>query len=164
RDLHRSARILHSEHDGAFPRNASELTRLPGFGRYTTNAVLSQAFDLSLPILEANSRRVLCRLLGERGDPRTGDVERSLWDAAAALLPRQRSGDFNQALMELGALVCTPEQPACARCPLRRSCIANRDGLQAQIPPSAPRRAPTQVSEVAIVLRQRDEVLVVQRP
>src|SRR4051794_18968174 len=122
RNLHRAARQLRDEQGGRFPRDPVAVQALPGFGRYTANAVLSQAFDARLPILEANSRRVLARLLGVRGALATTAVQKTLWSAAEALLPRRRVGDFNQALMEVGALVCTPTQPGCTACPLRPDC------------------------------------------
>ena len=164
RDLHRSSRIIHKEHGGEIPVNVDILRTLPGFGRYTVNAVLSQAFDARLPILEANSVRVLCRLLGVREDPRKAPVRQRLWDAAATLLPAKHVGQFNQAMMELGALVCTPTQPRCAACPLAKCCVARLHGVQEEIPFRASEAAPTRVSEVAIVLRRGHRVLLAQRP
>ena len=117
-DLLKTARLLAASHGGRFPDDPDVLAGLPGLGRYTRNAVLSQAFDRRLPILEANSRRVLARLFGRTGDPSRGPEQRWLWAAAEALLPARRAGDFNQALMELGRLVCTPAAPRCADCPL----------------------------------------------
>ena len=137
---------------------------LPGLGRYTRNAVLSQAFDRRLPILEANSRRVLCRLFGRTGDPSRAAEQRWLWDAAEALLPGRRVGDFNQALMELGALVCTPDAPRCSECPLADDCAARRRGLQNAIPASTPPPEPTEVREAAVVVRRGERVLLLQRP
>ena len=116
---------------------------LPGVGRYILGAVLSQAFDRRLPIVEANTKRVLCRVFGQRGDPTSGPVQAWLWETATAVLPRTRAGDFNQALMELGATVCTPDRPACDRCPLRDVCVARRDSSagcsrgSTYVPPSA---------------------------
>jgi A/G-specific adenine glycosylase len=136
---------------------------LPGVGRYILGAVLSQAFDRKLPIVEANSLRVLARLFGYRGDPREGAGKAWVWAAAEAILPEKRAGDFNQALMELGALVCTPTKPDCGKCPLRASCVAKRDGLQEQIPPKKKPPAITQVSEVGVVVRDRGRVLLCQR-
>ena len=133
-------------------------------GRYTRNAVLSQAFDRRLPILEANSRRVLARLFGRTGDPSRGPEQRWLWDAAEALLPSRRAGDFNQALMELGALVCTPAAPRCGDCPLAADCVARRLGLQDSIPARTPPPEPVLVREAAVVVRRGGRVLLVQRP
>src|SRR5205823_461916 len=121
-------------HLGTIPDDPAVFGALPGVGRYTLGAVLSQAFDLPLPIVEANSLRVLCRFGGRREDPRTPAVQRWLWETAEALLPRRHAGDFNQALMELGALVCTPAAPDCAACPLARHCVARQLGLQEDIP------------------------------
>jgi A/G-specific adenine glycosylase len=164
RDLHRAARRLVADHGGAFPDDPDAVARLPGVGRYTVGAVLSQAFDRRLPILEANSRRVLCRLFGRRDDPRTGPAQRWLWEAAAALLPRRRVGDFNQALMELGALVCTPADPKCAACPLAGRCEARRLGLQDAIPPRPGPPQVVPVQEVAVVVRKGARVFLVRRP
>jgi A/G-specific adenine glycosylase len=159
-----AARQLMEQHGGIFPDDPEAVGQLPGFGTYTTNAVLSQAFDRRLPILEANSQRVLSRLFGRREDPRQGEARRWLWQAAEALLPRQRSGDFNQSLMELGALVCTPQAPHCDQCPLAARCIARQLGMQEQIPARSPASASIEVREVAVVIRRGNQVLLVQRP
>jgi A/G-specific adenine glycosylase len=164
RSLHRAARLLHAEHGGYLPKDAALLRSLPGFGRYTANAVLSQAFDQRVPILEANSRRVLCRLLGVRDDPRNAHVEQQLWHAAEKLLPMKRVGAFNQALMELGALACTPSQPKCSRCPLAAHCRAHAAGLEAVIPSRGKRLPPVEVDEVAVALERGTRFLLVQRP
>jgi len=163
RDLHRAARIVVAEH-GGIPKDPEAWERLPGVGRYIRNAVLSQAFDLRLPVLEANTRRVLARFFGQRGDLGKSQVQESLWRGAEALLPRRRVGDFNQALMELGALVCTANSPRCNECPLIRQCVAKRNGLQAEIPVKARRPAPLEVREVAVVVRRGGTVLLAQRP
>jgi A/G-specific adenine glycosylase len=164
RHLLQAARLLAGRHQGAFPRDPAALAGLPGLGEYTRNAVLSQAFDLRLPILEANSARVLSRLFAREDDPRQGPARRWLWQAAEALLPARETGDFNQALMELGALVCTPEAPRCPDCPLSARCAAFGAGRQHEIPAYAPPPAPTSVQEAAVVVRREGRVLLVQRP
>jgi A/G-specific adenine glycosylase len=164
RELHRAARLVVEQHHGRIPADPAELERLPGFGRYTAGAVLSQAYDARLPILEANSRRVLARLIGYRGDPRRGPGQRLLWNAAQTLLPRRRTGEFNQAMMELGALVCTNQDPRCPACPLRDVCRAHRNGATDRIPPPQGRPPTEHVQEVAVVVRRRGRVLLVQRP
>jgi A/G-specific adenine glycosylase len=164
RDLHRAARQVLAEHAGRFPNSPEDLSRLPGLGRYTTNAVLSQAFDARLPILEANTQRVLSRLFGRADDPRQGPARRWLWRAAEALLPARRVGELNQALMELGALVCTPTAPDCGHCPLARRCVARQQGLQEAIPARAAAPPTTFVQESAVVVRRGGEVLLAQRP
>jgi A/G-specific adenine glycosylase len=164
RDLHRAARLLVTLHDGRIPGDPVILGGLPGFGRYTCNAVLSQAFDRRLPILEANSQRVLSRLFGRVEDPRESAARRWLWQAAEDLLPAKRAGAFNQAMMELGALVCTPAAPRCDACPLAKVCVARRSGLQETIPARSPAPAVTAVQEAAIVIWQAGRVLLAQRP
>jgi A/G-specific adenine glycosylase len=164
RDLHRAARIIAAEHGDRMPNDPAVLRQLPGFGEYTCNAVLSQAFDHRLPILEANSQRVLSRLFGRTGNPRQGKARRWLWSAAAGLLPAQRVGAFNQALMEAGSLICTPTTPKCSQCPLAKQCTAFRDGKQDDIPVRATVSTPTPVREVAVVVRRAGRVLLLRRP
>jgi A/G-specific adenine glycosylase len=164
RDLLAAARLLVERHGGAIPADEDALAELPGMGRYTRNAVLSQAFDLRLPIVEANVQRVLSRVLGYEDDPRQTQASKRLWSAAEALLPARHVGDFNQALMELGSLVCTPTSPRCDRCPLAARCVARQQGRQEEIPARSPKPATTFVSEAAVVARRAGKVLLVRRP
>jgi A/G-specific adenine glycosylase len=164
RHLHQAARHLTAHHGGELPNDPGVVGRLPGVGRYILGAVLSQAFDARLPIVEANSERVLCRLFGLRGDPRRNPSRRRLWALAAALLPVRGSGDFNQALMELGALVCTAATPECGACPLALDCVARRCRAQTQIPARSAQRQVVRIREVAVVVRRGKRVLLVQRP
>jgi A/G-specific adenine glycosylase len=122
RNLHRAAKKLVAEHGGELPDDPAVWAELPGVGRYILGAVLSQAFDRRLPIVEANTKRVLCRLFAQAGDVTSAPVQAWLWQAAEAVLPRKHVGDFNQALMELGALVCRARSVACECCPLARRC------------------------------------------
>jgi A/G-specific adenine glycosylase len=163
-DLHRAARRLRDDHGGDVPNEPALLEKLPGFGRYTRNAVLSQAFGRRLPILEANSRRVLTRLFGVTDEPRRKNTEALLWRKAEELLPLRRVGDFNQAVMELGSLLCTPIRPLCSECPAAPWCVARREGTQDRIPPPARRAEAVEVSETAVVVRKGHRVLLVQRP
>lgn len=164
RHLLQAARLLSERPGGAFPSDPEALRGVPGLGEYTRNAVLSQAFDLRLPILEANSARVLSRLFGREEDPSRGPARRWLWRAAEAVLPARNVGDFNQALMELGALVCTPERPSCEACPVRGRCAAFASGRPENFPRRAPPPAPTLVNEAAVVIRRAGRALLVQRP
>lgn len=164
RDLLRAARAIVADHEGRFPDDPAILETLPGLGRYTCNAVLSQAFDRRLPILEANSQRVLSRLFGRTEDPRQGPARRWLWQAAEAILPQRDIGAFNQALMELGALVCTPTAPRCSACPLAACCIARQLGQQESIPARSQAPEIQRIQEAAIVVRRGAKVLLVQRP
>ena len=164
RDLHRAAQQIVREYGGRLPEEPALLHTLPGIGRYTMGAILSQAFDRRLPILEANSQRVLCRLFGRHGNPRRGPARRWLWEVAEALLPVRRVGAFNQALMELGALVCTSAAPRCGECPVSESCEAFRLGIQEKIPERPAAREPIEIQEAAVVVSHRRRILFVQRP
>lgn len=163
RHLHAAARRLVAEHGGTLPDDPTVWADLPGVGRYILGAVLSQAFDRRLPAVDTNSQRVLCRLFGYRGDPRRGPGRAWVWSTAATVLPPRRVGDFNQALMELGALVCTPRNPNCSRCPLRNDCRACRDGTQDLIPPARTPQPATPVREVAVVIRRGARILLCRR-
>lgn len=164
RHLHAAAKKLVADHAGGLPDDPIVWAALPGVGRYILGAVLSQAFDRRLPIVETNSMRVLARRFGYRGDPREGKGQAWVWEAAKAVLPRKRVGDFNQALMELGALVCLPAAPACDRCPLASGCVARRDGLQEKIPTPKKQPASVAVNEVGVVIRDGGRLLLCQRP
>jgi A/G-specific adenine glycosylase len=164
RHLHAAARRLVAEHGGDLPDDPSVWAELPGVGRYILGAVLSQAFDRRLPIVEANSLRVLCRLFGYAGDPRSGAGQKWLWETARRVLPLKRVGDFNQALMELGALVCTPAAPKCDACPVAAECVARAKKLQDVIPRKPARPAVTEVREVALAIRRGPRVLLARRP
>jgi len=164
RHLHAAAKKLVADHRGVLPDDPEVWESLPGVGRYILGAVMSQAFDRRLPIVEANSLRVLTRLFGYRGDPRAGKGKTWVWSAAEAILPRKRVGDFNQALMELGALVCTPTSPECGKCPLAANCVAKQLGLQNDIPPKKKLPVITAVNEVGVVIRREDAILLCKRP
>ncbi len=164
RQLHAAARKICQEYGGEFPRDPLAVRALPGVGRYTAGAVLSIAFDAREPILEANTIRVLSRLLAYRGDPRSTDGQRQLWQAAADWLPRKRAGAFNQALMELGSEVCTPREPHCGECPVASLCPTSAAGLQAVIPAAARKQRFEAVHQAALVVRRAGGgVLLVQR-
>ena len=164
RDLLRAARILADKKHKTIPDDPEFVRSLPGFGRYTTNAVLSQAYDRRLPILEANSQRLLCRLFGIEQDPRQTSVQKRLWRLAESLAPSKSAGDFNQALMELGALICKPTQPACGKCPLRGHCQARMQERQHEIPQARRGAKTVEVREAAVVIRKSKRVLLVKRP
>lgn len=163
--LHQAAKLLASVGtDGAIPNDPELWRALPGVGRYILGAVLSQAFDRRLPIIEANSQRLLCRLFGQMGDPRSKEVKAWLWKTAEQLLPALRAGDFNQALMELGALVCTSGVPKCLECPLAGVCVAHQEGLQDRIPVRASPPRIEELRESAVVVHHRGRILLVRRP
>ncbi len=163
RQLHAAARAIVERHDGSYPRTEAEVLALPGVGRYTAGAILSIAYDLRLPILEANTRRLYARLLAERGDVKSGAVEQRLWAFAEQLLPRRQCGSFNQALMELGAEVCTPREPDCEHCPVAALCPARAGNLQPLIPAAAAKTRFEDVREVAVVVKRDAGAVLVNR-
>jgi A/G-specific adenine glycosylase len=164
RNLQAAARKVVSEFGGQLPKDVEGLMQLPGVGRYTAGAVASIAFGQRAPILDGNVNRVLCRLDKVTTDPRDKATQMQLWQRAEAILPRKRVGDFNSALMELGALVCTPRSPQCLLCPVRDHCEAQSAGMQEQIPP--PRKAkPTPLHRRHVYcIRRGDRWLIEQRP
>ena len=163
RQLHRAARQCMELHDGAFPSEHSAVRALPGIGRYTAGAILSIAFDAREPILEANTVRLWSRLLAYRNSPYDSAGQQVLWQAAEQSLPRRGVGAFNQALMELGATICLPKSPRCDICPVANLCAARAAGLQAVIPSPKPRPNVEQMHEAAVVIRRKDEILLIER-
>jgi A/G-specific adenine glycosylase len=163
RQLHAAARKVVENHAGEFPRDLAALRSLPGVGRYVAGAVLSFAFNEPAPIVEANSQRVLARLLAWREDLRSSATGARLWKAAGRLVPDQGAGQFNQALMDLGAMVCTPRSPSCLICPLAARCGARQQGIQEAVPLVTPRPAPLAVAEACAVVVRDDSLLLVRR-
>jgi A/G-specific adenine glycosylase len=163
RQLHAAAKKIVSDHAGSFPRTVAGLRSLPGIGRYTAGAIASIAFDLPEPIVEANSRRVIARLVGHAAPLGGASDDEPIWEIAAGLVPKRHPGRFNQALMDLGSLVCTPERPLCSACPLASCCVAKRTNRVAEIPMRAARRSVKEIRETAVVVRRAGRVLVVRR-
>jgi A/G-specific adenine glycosylase len=164
RNLHRAARIVASRHGARLPDTAEALRELPGVGRYTAGAVASIAFDRPEPVVDGNVARVLVRLHAIREDPKRPAVAARLWELAGGLVRGPRPGDLNQALMELGALVCSPRAPRCGICPLRRRCAAHRAGEAEALPVRTRRAKPRAVEAVAALVVRRGRVLAVRRP
>lgn len=162
--LHKAAKEIVAQHNGVFPNNVEAVRNLPGIGRYTAGAILSIAFDKRLPILEANTLRLHARLLAMRGDIMRGETNARLWQFAEEILPRIGAGRFNQALMDLGSLVCTAKEPKCAECPVAVFCESAKRGLQTKIP--APQMKPQKEyrTEVALLVKKRGKTLVVRSP
>jgi A/G-specific adenine glycosylase len=161
RNLHRGARHLLTHHDGRFPRTLEAALAVPGVGLYTASAVLSIARGVPLPVVDGNVRRVLARLFALRGPEWKTDG--AYYNRAEELLAREDPGDWNQALMELGATVCTPRRPLCAACPLRGHCQANALSLQDELPEARTRRAPVEVVVAAALVERKGRVLLVRR-
>lgn len=163
RQLHHAAKIIVAADGGKFPRDLEKVRRLPGIGRYTAGAILSIAYDIPQPILEANTIRVYSRLLGYEGDPRGAAGQKLLWSFAEAIIPQKRPGRLNQALMELGREVCKARKPLCESCPVGLLCKAREKGLQERIPRPKAKRKIEEAHEAAVIVRRRGRVLLIKR-
>ncbi len=164
RALHRAAGRIARDHGGRRPQTARALRELPGFGPYTAGAVASIAYGEATPLVDGNVARVLCRLFAIEGDPSSKPIRDRLWSLAAELVPASDPGGFNQALMELGALTCTPRNPTCLRCPVRSSCVAQRDGRVADLPSPKVRPQRRAMQWTAAFVERRGSVLLARRP
>lgn len=165
RNLHRAAQQVIARHGGVFPQTAAEAAALPGIGRSTAAAILSLAGGQPLAILDGNVRRVLARHAGIEGWSGTPAVLARLWTLAEARAPRLRTGPYNQAMMDLGATVCTRSRPQCARCPVAGDCVARRDGRQAELPTPRPARSlPVRCTRMLLIEDVRRHVLLERRP
>jgi A/G-specific adenine glycosylase len=162
RNLLRAARQAAAS--GGLSGDPTALRALPGIGPYTAGAIASIAFGTATPVVDGNVERVLARLDGREDDPRTTAGKRAFWARAGELVPEDRPGDFNQALMELGALVCTPRKPACGACPWSEPCVARAEGRQEALPNKPLKKKPRPVWGVSGLLRLEGGWLVARRP
>jgi A/G-specific adenine glycosylase len=163
RNLLKAARIIENEFDGIFPRELSEIKKLPGIGSYIAGAIASIAFNKKAPALDGNGKRVLARLSAFREPVNLDKNSRILEKSLAELLPDTRAGDFNQAIMDLGSRVCLPRRPKCGECPLQSLCEAYGQGAQLEIPVRTSKRPVPHYQVVAAVIRDQDKVLIDQR-
>ncbi|MGB0132706.1 A/G-specific adenine glycosylase [Dokdonella sp.] len=165
RNLQRSAQLCVAQHDGELPRNMESLSALPGIGRSTAAAILAQAHGEPHAILDGNVRRVLARYHGVHGWPGNSAVQKQLWELAESHTPDKRVADYTQAIMDLGALVCTRSKPRCSECPLQDKCVAYRENLTAALPhPKPARKVPTRDLTMLIVRDNLDRILLERRP
>ncbi|MBI5303483.1 MAG: A/G-specific adenine glycosylase [Chloroflexi bacterium] len=163
RNLHRAAQEIVARFDGNLPSTVEELRALPGIGRYTAGAVASIAFQRDAPVLDGNVTRVLCRYFKIESDSKSKATQDSLWELVTELVPHGLAGEFNQAVMELGATVCSPRKPACDACPLKRGCAARRAGIQDELPIKQ-KKKPLPHHEIAVgVIWKRGKVLIARR-
>lgn len=164
RNLHKAAKIVAEKFNGDLPRDLEDLRSLPGIGRYTVGAIASMAFGMDEPTLDGNLRRVFSRLFDvtEFADSPAG--EKILWELAARNLPKGQAGDYNQALMDLGATICLPKNPRCLLCPLMSLCKARENGTQELRPVLKPKKQVPSYVHAAAVIVERGRVLLSQRP
>ncbi|MCA9050739.1 MAG: A/G-specific adenine glycosylase [Planctomycetaceae bacterium] len=163
RNLHKAAQVVVEQYDGRFPQTTDELQKLPGVGPYTAAAVASFAFDQPAGILEANTLRLYSRLIAFEADPHGTEGQKTLWKFADWIVSPKHAADFNQAVMDIGADICRPDNPDCGRCPLLASCRACERGVQDKIPVRKQRVPVTEVTEVCVAVCRNDYVLLRRR-
>jgi A/G-specific adenine glycosylase len=165
RNLHRSAKICTEIYHGELPITLDELIALPGIGRSTAAAILSQAHDLPFAILDGNVKRTLSRCYGITGWPGLPAVEKALWNLSETLLPEKRSADYTQAIMDFGATLCTRSKPRCSECPFKGSCIAFIENRVAELPQKkAGKKIPTRHTNMFVLINNQNQVLLSRRP
>lgn len=170
RHLHAAAQIVARQHGGRLPATVGELMKLPGIGRYTAGAIASIAYDVPAPIVDGNVVRVLSRLYDIEADVTQPATRNRLWHLAETLVPAERPGEFNQALMELGQAICLPQNPRCLICPVHAYCLARQRGTQLERPVRPQRKRTPHFDVVAAIIwrdgtpADRGEFLITQRP
>jgi A/G-specific adenine glycosylase len=162
RNLQKGAKAVVTDHGGRVPRTVPLLLSLPGVGPYSAGAIASIAHGERAAIVDGNVVRVLCRFFGLSGDPTRAPLKAELWRLAEAAVPETRPGDFNQAMMELGATVCTPRGPECGQCPVAKACVARKTARAESLPELPKRRATVAVPRAAAVVFRGERVLVVK--
>jgi A/G-specific adenine glycosylase len=163
RNLQAAAQKVVQEYGGKLPDTMEEITKLPGVGPYSAGAVLSIAFQKSHPVVDGNVIRVFSRLFLLRGNLKNGEGHRKVWELAHHLIPEARPGDFNQAVMELGATLCFSDNPQCLLCPLLSQCRASQKGLQNELPEMPKAQETVEIQMAAFLIREKDKVLVKKR-
>ncbi|MDR6936648.1 A/G-specific adenine glycosylase [Luteibacter sp. 3190] len=164
RFLHRAAQLCVERHGGELPRDLDALMALPGIGRSTAGAILAQAYGLRFPILDGNVKRVLARYHGIVGFPGESAIEKQLWKHADEHTPPERTADYTQAIMDLGATVCVRGKPLCPLCPQAATCVAHRDGLTAVLPTAKPgKKVPTRALAMLLLRDRSGRVLLEKR-
>jgi len=165
RNLHKAARIIVEDFKGEFPDDIKTLVGLPGIGRSTAGAVLSLSMDNAHPVLDGNVKRVLCRYYAVQGWPGQRKIENHLWELAERHTPQTQVADYTQAIMDLGATVCTRTRPECSHCPVNDKCRAYASGLQDKIPQKKPaRELPLRQSRFLIIESDGGRILLQKRP
>ena len=162
--LHAAAKMIVDRHGGTWPRDAQTIATLPGIGRSTAAAIAAFAFGARAAILEGNARRVLARHHGIEGFPGAPDVEAALWTVAESHLPQRGIEAYTQALMDLGATVCTRRSPNCGECPVATDCVAKRDDRVAELPSPRPKKSLPQRAVRVLVVERAGAILLEKRP
>ncbi len=164
RRLYHAAGIVIRDYGGELPQDLAGLRNLPGIGRYTAGAIASIAFGMDTPTLDGNQKRILARVYNIDEAVNEGKGERTLWGIIERILPKGRAGDFNQAMMDLGAMICLPRKPLCLLCPLKELCKAHALGFQEQLPVLRRKAIVPHHTVTAAVLRRKGRILLAKRP
>jgi A/G-specific adenine glycosylase len=163
-NLHQAAKVIAERYQGKIPRDLKTLKTLPGIGPYTAGAIASIGFGENTPLIDGNVRRIFCRFFDIATPLQEKETETLLWQIAAELLPDHNPGDFNQALMELGALICIPKNPSCSSCPLQTACLAYKHQLQHDRPVRRSKKPPPHYQVAAGIIKKDHLVLLAKRP
>jgi len=164
RNLHRAAQVIRDQHSGQLPQAMDQLTSLPGIGRSTAGAILSLVGGQSWPILDGNVKRVLARCFQVEGWYGQSKTMNTLWQIAERLTPAKQTGEYNQAMMDLGAMVCVKTSPHCEACPLTHCCASYQQGTQSSYPEKKPPKPKPNKQTLMLLHRYRDRVLLHRRP
>ena len=165
RNLHKTAKLIVGKHGGEFPRDVEQLSELPGIGRSTAGAIASLSMGLRAPILDGNVKRVLARYVAQQGYPGEPKVAKQLWEVAERLTPQNRVNHYTQAMMDLGATLCTRSKPSCLLCPLKAGCRSHLLGRETEFPVPKPRKALPQKRTLMPLLANPDgAILLYRRP
>ncbi|MDO6446631.1 A/G-specific adenine glycosylase [Colwellia sp. 1_MG-2023] len=164
RNLHKTAKIIRDEYQGEFPENIDDVIALAGIGRSTAGAILSLALKKHHPILDGNVKRVLARYYTVDGYNGQSKFEKALWPIAEQLTPVKGVEKYNQAMMDIGATVCTRTKPLCEQCPIQKNCFANAGNVQALYPQKKPKKTTPVKSTIMIIARLDNKVLMEKRP
>ncbi len=164
RNLHKAAIMVMRDFGGMMPNTLADLRKLPGVGAYTAGAIGSIAFGLDVPVVDGNVKRVLARVFEIDTAVNTPAGEKEIWALAETLVPAGQAGDYNQALMDLGATVCRPKNPMCLLCPVKDSCQAQAQGLQQQLPVKKKKKPVPHYDVAAAVITHAGKILLAQRP
>ena len=163
-NIRKAAQRILEEHQGEFPGDFEKILALPGIGRYTAGAIASVAFNQDKPVVDGNVERVICRLMNFRENPKSAAMRKTLWQLAESWIPHGQARFFNQALMELGALICLPQSPACLICPAQAFCQALQAGSPEQVPAKTQRRPLQSITTVLAVIQKEERFLIRKRP
>lgn len=164
RNIQKTARQILEKHDGEFPSNYESILALPGIGKYTAAAISSIAFNQDHPVVDGNVIRVLSRLFAYTKNTRLPEAEKQMWEWVHEILPKGKARLFNQAMMEFGALQCTPASPDCSICPLKSKCQAYQKNLVDELPDRGPKKISKNIKVAIAVIKKGDKVFIQKRP